>query len=305
MPKTSVPKLLLPVDGSSRSMDTVRYVGQVEAFKKMEVVLFNVFSKVPETYYDLAKEPKCYGTVAQVRAWEIQCRKEIETFMDKAGRVLTTAGFARGAVAAKIQNRRKGIARDILAEAQTGAYKAVVMRRRGFGAVRQFVMGSVAAKLVEHLTFAPLLIVGRAPLTDKYLVAMDSSTGAMRAVNFAAGMLGGTDCGIRLFHAERGGAVAGQPALQATEAPANIHQAFDLARGRFVAAGVDPKRIETQLLAGVSSRAAAIVNDARSSGCGTIILGRRGISAVRSFFIGRVGNKVINLGRTHTVWVVP
>jgi len=285
-------------------MDTVKYVSQVDAFKKMDVVLFNVFSKVPESYYDLAKEPKCYGNVAQVRAWELQCKAQIEAFMDKAGQTLRAAGFAGDAVTCKIHNRRKGVARDIITEAQTGAYRAVVMRRRGFGALRQFVLGSVAAKLVEHLNFAPLLIVGRTPVTDRYLLALDGSTGAMRAVNFAAGTLGGTDCRIHLFHAERGAAIADDVTGQGEAGPAGIHKAFDLARARLVAARIDAQNIDTHVVAGVSSRAAAIVKEAKESGCGTIVMGRRGMSAVRSFFIGRVSNKVIHLGRTHTVWVI-
>ncbi len=35
-----------------------------------------------------------------------------------------------------------------------------------------------------------------------------------------------------------------------------------------------------------------------------IIVGRRGLSGVREFFIGRVSNKVIRLARKNTVWGV-
>jgi nucleotide-binding universal stress UspA family protein len=170
--------------------------------------------------------------------------------------------------------------------------------------MRQFVMGSVAAKLVDHLTFAPLLIVGRAPVTPTYLVAVDGSTGAMRAVDFAAGVLGPTDCRIRLFHARRQSAMAAGGPSDVSPASVSVENAFDLARARFVAAGIGADRIDTHMVSGVSSRAAAIVKEAVESGCGTIVMGRRGMSAVRSFFIGRVSNKVIHLGRTHTVWLV-
>jgi hypothetical protein len=33
-------------------------------------------------------------------------------------------------------------------------------------------------------------------------------------------------------------------------------------------------------------------------------VGRRGISKIEEFFLGRVSNKVIHGGQNHTVWVV-
>ena len=48
----------------------------------------------------------------------------------------------------------------------------------------------------------------------------------------------------------------------------------------------------------------AIVKEANEGGYGTIVVGRRGLSRVREFFIGRVSMKVIQLARKHAVWVV-
>jgi nucleotide-binding universal stress UspA family protein len=70
-----------------------------------------------------------------------------------------------------------------------------------------------------------------------------------------------------------------------------------------VNAGIGADRIDTHVVTGVSSRAAAIVKEARDSGCGTIVMGRKGLSEVSGFFIGRVSDKVIHLGRVYTVWV--
>jgi nucleotide-binding universal stress UspA family protein len=58
------------------------------------------------------------------------------------------------------------------------------------------------------------------------------------------------------------------------------------------------------LVAGASSRAGAIAAEARQNGYGTIVMGRRGHSRVRDFFIGRVTNKVIHVARDRTVWIV-
>ncbi|MFC1880277.1 universal stress protein [Thermodesulfobacteriota bacterium] len=43
---------------------------------------------------------------------------------------------------------------------------------------------------------------------------------------------------------------------------------------------------------------------AKQDSFGTIVMGRRGHSSVREFFVGRVTNKVIHLAIDRTVWVV-
>ena len=50
--------------------------------------------------------------------------------------------------------------------------------------------------------------------------------------------------------------------------------------------------------------AGAIADRAKQENFGTIVMGRRGRSSVRDFFVGRVTNKVIHMARDRTVWVV-
>jgi hypothetical protein len=69
-------------------------------------------------------------------------------------------------------------------------------------------------------------------------------------------------------------------------------------------AGLGAGRVATQLIKGVHSRAAAIVLEAREGEYGTIVLGRKGISRIKEFSMGRVANKVIQLARGHAVWMV-
>jgi nucleotide-binding universal stress UspA family protein len=46
------------------------------------------------------------------------------------------------------------------------------------------------------------------------------------------------------------------------------------------------------------------VEEAQKNGFGTIVIGRRGLSKVRQFMMGRVSNKVLQLARDLAVWVV-
>lgn len=296
-------RLLLALDGSERALQTVRYAGEEDAFKGMKVVLFQVFNSIPDAYYDMEKEPKSVKVVTHVRSWEAQQKKKIRKYMDDARQMLLDAGHAEPAVEIKIQNRKKGVARDIIIEAQKG-YDAVLVRRRGLTALKNIIVGSVTNKLLEKLTFIPVLIAGRKPVNKKVLVAVDGSPCATKAVQFVAGMLGPLgNYQVNLVHVVRGGKASDADALAANgfeEAGPIFKPAIDI----LTASGFDPKNISTKTITGVLSRAGAIVNKAEKGGWGTIVVGRRGLSSVGEFFMGRVSNKVVHAGRKDTVWIV-
>jgi nucleotide-binding universal stress UspA family protein len=296
-------RLLLAVDGSERALQTVRYAGEEDAFKGMKIVLFHVFNAIPEAYYDLEKEPKSVKVVRHVRSWEAQQKKNIRTYMEKARQMLLDAGHPETAVEIKIQNRKKGVARDIISESQKG-YDAILVRRRGFTDLKNVTVGSVTNKLMEKLSFIPVLIAGRKPINKKVLVAVDGSACATKAVQFVADMLGPLKgYQVKLVHVVRGVKTLNAEALAANgieEAGPIFKPAIDI----LTAAGFDGKTISTKTITGVMSRAGAIVKKAEKGGWGTIVLGRRGLSSVGDFFMGRVSNKVVHAGRKETVWIV-
>lgn len=303
-------KILLPLDCSERSLGTVRYITKIKPFQQMEVVLFHVHAGSPESYFDLGMDPRSSGTVAYVRAWEIEQKKNATAYMEKAKRILLQAGFPSDAVAVKIRKRRHGIARDIIKEAREG-YDAVVARRRGLGALRGIVLGSVANKLLEKLDFLPFLLVGRTVVGKKILLGFDGSPGAVQAVRFVGSILGGTDYEICLIHVIRGGLDArldhrrfSLPREFIENAETDMASSLEEAAKVLMQSGFDENKISTKIVTGATSRAAAIVKEARNENYDPIVLGRRGRSQVRTFFIGRVTNKVVHLARERTVWVV-
>ena len=131
-------KLLLAVDGSPRALDTVRYVGKVTPFHDKQIVLFHVFIGVPNCYWDLEREPKSVKVVAGVRSWQIQQRKQIDTYMEKARMHLIRSGFSPSDITVKVSNKKRGVARDII----TGSAATVILRLFCGGAVRVLCGGS-------------------------------------------------------------------------------------------------------------------------------------------------------------------
>ena len=303
-------KLLLALDGSERSLDAVKYISELVPFHKMNVVLFNVISSTPESYWDLDKDPQFAQAAREVRAWEMQKRKAIQEYMDIAKQILLRSGFPQDAVTINIHNRKKGIARDIIQEAKDG-YSSVVIGRKGMGTYKDIVVGGIATKIVEKLSFLPVLMVGKVPLNENILVALDSSENAMRAVDYVATTLGGFDFKITLLHVIRGIRYFQAeipdlflPKVSIESAEEEINAVFDKAKRCLTDAGFKVNQITTKIISDAHSRAGAIVHEAREKDYGTIVLGRRGLSKVQEFFMGRVSNKIIQTIRNRTVWVV-
>jgi len=297
-------RILLAVDGSDQAFETVRYVSQLLPPNRLEVVLFHVTSKIPESFWDIEKNPTFRHQLAPVAVWATQQQTAIHEFMEKSRQLFVEQGVSEKAVTIKTQERQVGIARDIAREAQKD-YDSVVVGRWGVSKLKDLVWGSTANKLVGHLIHIPLCVVGGAPEAGKILVALDTSEEAMGTVDYVGTMVDGTDWGITLFHVIRGldfvlpetGEI-----LQDIEGP--VEAFLEKAVGRLEKAGLRPDQISTKTASGVASRAKAIVEEAKNGGYGTIVVGRRGLSRVEEFFMGRVSNKVMQLAQAMAVWVV-
>lgn len=302
--------MLVLVDGSDRSVKTVEYICQVKPLLNNSLVFYHVFTGIPEGFWDFEKESVNQIAVNQLKVWEIQKKIEIHEFMKKVKSLLINAGFTPDAFEEKIHPRTKGIARDILAEAQQG-YGAVVLRRRGTGAMEGVVMGSVANKLIPKLSFIPVIIAGQRPAGDKVLIGIDGSDYSIQAVDFVGKTLGGYGYSVELLHVVRGfGGLAFDTSDFAMfrdfveEHKIKIGKLFASLRKKLIDYGFEESKITEKIITGRFSRAGAIVEEAAAQGCGTIVVGRKGLSAVYEFFMGRVSYKIIHTGSEFTVWIV-
>jgi nucleotide-binding universal stress UspA family protein len=290
--------MLIALDGSDYALETVKYISRLRTLQSLEINLFTVFSKVPESYWDLERHPLFGSSVMHIRAWEAQSQKVLQDYMEKASKRLIQEGFARDKVKISIREKEVGVARDILKEASQG-YKAVAVGRRGASKLKDLVLGSTTTKLLERVNFASLLIVGKNPKVGKVLLGLDGSENAMRAVDYVGQMLGGSGFEVLLLHVIRSG-----HREYIKEAEAIVSSAFDQALSRLTGSGFSKEQVKTRVIVDVRSRAEAILQVAKEEGYGTIVVGRRGLSKVAEFFMGRVSNKVIQMAKGQAVWVV-
>ena len=59
-----------------------------------------------------------------------------------------------------------------------------------------------------------------------------------------------------------------------------------------------------KVIVDTDTRSRCLVNEALDHNYGTIVVGRRGTSMVREFFLGRVGQKVLNMAGRQAVWII-
>ena len=303
-------KILVAVDGSDRSLETVKHIAERKPFRKKHLVLFNVFITLPDFYWDIEMEPQSRGAVKRARAIEAKRKRNIERFMKKAQEFLLNSGFPKESVTIKIQECENGVVKDIVNEANND-YCAVVINRSGAGAISNIILGNKAVKVIKKLPHVPVLIKGNKPPRNNILIAMDCSECSMQAVDFSGELMKGFDFNFTLLHAVRGAGVR-SPEMKIMALPGediqaqedDINAVFDQAKHRLINFGFKPESISSKIITGVSSRARTIVQEAGKNGHKTIVVGRRGLSKVQEFFMGSVSNKVIQLAKKQTVWVV-
>ncbi|KJS30154.1 MAG: hypothetical protein VR64_17710 [Desulfatitalea sp. BRH_c12] len=297
-------KILVALDGSSQSFETIKYIGGVKLFKQehIELVLYTVYNAMPQAYRDLGKDPQFAKVYSEVLHWEHNEKKRCEGFLEQAQVALRDAGIPASQVKVKLRKKKVGIARDIIKEAHDG-YSAVMIGRRGGGLIKDIHLGSVAVKLISALTDVPLCVVGQdVPVTGKILMALDISDYARRVVDFAAATLVPHDYHLRLFHAIRSETSLPPEAEELLRSEVQSHL-LHLREG-LITAGVQPDLVTIRILTGIRSRAEAVIEEAVREGIGTIMMGRSGIHKISDFFIGRVSNKVIQMAKKQAVWII-
>ncbi len=314
-------RILVSVDGSEHSLQTVRYVSSILDRNRFEVVLSHVVTKVPESFMDFEnKIPAYHYRIVSVDAWEKQQQKGIREFMEKARAILLDAGFPDEAIALKIEDRKVGIARDISAESRNG-YKALVVGRRGLSDFKDLMLGSVAEHILG-LVSIPMWIVGGSRRPAKVLACLDGSEGSMLCLPHLADVLDTSkDFEITLFHAVRSFSgfrnfmreVFSSEGDKATIAKIDseldkvaslMAPSFDKATATLISHGVDGARMHHKIVRGAANSAQAIMEEAEKGEYDTILVGRRGLSKVEEFIMGRVSNKVVHMAKERTVWVV-
>lgn len=315
----STNKILIALDGSSQSINAARYISRVIPPENAKIVLFSVRTKAPDSYWDFDETPDISEQQPALKIWYEKHNEILNKTMEAVKQFFIDAGYSEDAVSVKVQDRQVGIARDILKESYNG-YTAVVLGRTGMSSNIGIPMGSITAKLLPKIHHATFIMVGDAPETERFLIGFDGSHGSKKAVSAVKSLLKNSAKKINICHVLRSmNLLQGsydlfqfnfdqayfpkeeKARLETVEK--KLEPEINFARNKLVDAGIPALNVQTKMMMGYQSRAASLYNEAEKEGYGTIVIGRRGISIVEEFFMGRVARKITQMAKNHAVWV--
>jgi len=302
--------IVVGVDGSENSLKSLNYLSLVYGPKhSLEVLLVYILPTLPQILIADDRETKV--KLLNIEKKSIQMAAQI--LADAKG-ILLKKGFKEDNI--KTVNRKKqiGIARDICNFAAHKRADSVLISTKGRSRLEAFFAGEVANKVLEYCRVCPVWVVEGGVKSKKVLIAMDSSENALRAVDHAGFMLSGTDSHLTLFHSKRHlrrflprEIIETAPELEElwqNKAGEQIAPYMKKAKDMLIQAGLSEEKINTRVVDGSRSAAADILEEARGGDYGTIVLGRRGHSGVKEFFMGSITSKVLQDSGGLAVWVV-
>lgn len=303
--------IVVGVDGSENALKALDYLGLMYGAKpSLEIVLLHVLPTLPQILVaDANRQTKL--RLLDVEKKSIQMGEEI---LKEAKGILLKKGFKKDHIIAVHRKKKIGVARDMCTFAAEKRADSVLISAKGRSRLEAFFSGEVANRMLEYCSVCPVWIVEGSVKSKRVLIAMDSSENALRAVDHAGFMLSGTDCQVTLFHSKRHlrrfvpqEVIEAAPELEelwTNKAGEQIAPYMKKAKEMLIEAGIPEAQLKIEVVDGTRDAASDILREARSGDYGTIVLGRKGRSGVKEFFMGSTASKVLQNHTGKAVWIV-
>lgn len=303
--------IVVGVDGSENALKALDYLGLMYGAKpSLVIVLLHVLPTLPQILVaDANRQTKL--RLLDVEKKSIQMGEEI---LKEAKGILLKKGFKKDHIIAVHRKKKIGVARDMCNLAAEKRADSVLISAKGRSRLEAFFSGEVANRMLEYCSVCPVWIVEGSVKSKRVLIAMDSSENALRAVDHAGFMLSGTDCQVTLFHSKRHlrrfvprEVIEAAPELEelwTNKAGEQIAPYMKKAKEMLIEAGIPEAQLKIEVVDGTRDAASDILREARSGDYGTIVLGRKGRSGVKEFFMGSTASKVLQNHTGKAVWIV-
>lgn len=152
-------RILVAMDESENAMRAVQYIAK--AFTPdHEVTLYHVAMDTAAICDMNSPELIPYFTSQQIAFCTLEDKKKelVRKAMEQGKNHLVHAGFDEKHVVLKLESKKKGVARDIIEEAQSG-YDTIVLGRRGLSSIAEFLIGSVSQKVLHSAKDVSVVLV--------------------------------------------------------------------------------------------------------------------------------------------------
>ena len=156
------PHILAAVDESDYANRIAVHLAQTLApLPQVRLTFLNIMPAKPPAYWDdghILDKAERGERRGVVKKWQWSYEEMMGGIFARARGVLTKAGVAEERISTKMQTRRSGTARDILAEVDRGDYNIVALGRRGAGK-SQVDIGSRASKILRSARDCTIVLV--------------------------------------------------------------------------------------------------------------------------------------------------
>lgn len=306
-------KILVAVDGSNYSYNSLRYLGQL--FADLSDVYIHLMYVVPTASLPmgmgwLSEQDRLLSLSPAERTRYYSAKR----FMQEAVLQLGRRGISAEQVSTRIMLTKAGVAADIVCEARGGLYDALLIGRRGLTKIEELILGSVSATITQSCYSMPVWIVDGKVNSSKFLVPVDKSFNSLKAADHMgfilrnnpyaqislihlSSMLGGdTDPDFGVLEKQWGKIWCDQ----------HLHCADAVFHGpeqMLIDRGVSAKQIFREQEAKALTPHGQIVKLSSGGHYGTVVIGRRAKGVKKGFFRG-VSESVLNLARHVAIWVI-
>jgi len=306
--------VVVPLDGSANALKSLGYLNLIFGNQhNLEVNLFHAVAAIPPILAEESKKDQ--ETALQVRELERRNKQMAKKTLSGGKKALLSKGFPEEKIRTIEFHKQVGIARDICAWSENKSMDAIVLSTQGRSRIEAFFMGETANKVLETSRICPVWLIKGDVRSKPVLVAMDTSENALRAVDHAAFMLSGTGCPITLYYSKRNlmrffsrevlEPLAGLEDKWKSAAEREIAPYMLKAKDILIKAGFEEAQIFVRVDDGSRNAAADIIKAVDRFGCGTVVMGRQGVTGAKNYSLGTVCRKVLQDCKDTALWIVP
>ena len=315
MTKKKEKMIVVPIDGSENALMSLDYINRIFGPKhNLRLSLVYLLPKLPSVIVE--ESSKSRETMDQLRGIEKRSSQMAERILTDAKDRLMSVGFTQKAVEAVFRKIEVGVARDICGWAEKHKKAdGIIISSRGRSRLEAFFTGEIANKVLEYVKVCPVWMVKGRVKSKNILLAIDHSENAIRAVDHAGFMLSGTDANVTVFHSKRDlrrfvpaevlDEFPGVQKFWQKKAGDVVAPYMKKAREILIEAGLAENQISVKLVDGSRSAARDILEESEKNSIGTIMLGKKGSSAVQDYSLGSITKKVLDGASNMAVCIVP
>lgn len=286
-------KVLYSTDGSADAVAALRLLEMLPLSAEDEVRIVSVVSPLPAgAALGMHMPTSSWELLADVQVWE---QESLQEAANAAAGKLADRGFS-----VSTELRRGDAAQEILAVADAWQADLILLGTRGLTGLERFVMGSVVHKVAQQAHRPVLVARNPGPELRRVVIAIDDSEHAQDALEFAARLPlpSGTGCVVlnvvRPYGSFPGMLTTNRAAFNA--AVQDVNRQHRQAAEALVEAGATRLTLSGKQARGEvreGDPAEEILRTVEADSADLLIVGARGVSAIRELLLGSVADRLL------------